>query len=165
MKLGRRWFLIQILCFSPLHTQTLLSFSQFVLLSKSQINNSRNPPSLLKFGFYRCLNNGFKTKTKNGLNYVFNFLFIVNYGFSALWLLLPLIFTFALSTPLQARISKNKAYFMSNKVWTRDPPLMRPKHYHYANSHLVLHSNQCKFTIPISYSYILSKINNKTINT
>jgi len=59
---------------------------------------------------------GLKTEMKNRLNYVFNFLFIINYGFSALWLLLPLIFTFALSTPLQARISKNKAYFMPNKV-------------------------------------------------
>jgi len=161
MKLGRRWFLIPILCISPLHTQTLLSFSQFVLLSKSQINNSRNPPSLLKFGFYRCLNNGFKTKTKNGLNYVFNFLFILNYGFLALSLLLPLIFTFVLSTPLQVRISKNKTYFMSYMIWTRDPPIIRPTHHHYANSYLVLHSNQCKFTIPIPYSYLSLKSINK----
>jgi len=89
MKLGRRWFLIPILCFSPLHTHTLLCLSQFVLLSKSQINNSRNAPSLLKFGFYRCLYNEFKNWNEKGLNYVFKFLFNVNYGFSALWLLLP----------------------------------------------------------------------------
>jgi len=37
---------------------------------------------------------GLKTETENELNYVFNFLFIFNYGFSALWLLLPLIHLF-----------------------------------------------------------------------
>jgi len=48
-------------------------------------------------------------------------MFLISYSlltkvFSALWLLLHLIFIFSLSTPLQARISKNKAYFMPNRV-------------------------------------------------
>jgi len=76
-------------------------------------------------------------------------------------LLLGFLYPFTFIPPLI--VSKNKAYFMPNRVQTRDLPLTMLKHNHYAKSHLVILTNQEYLTILITYSYISLKINNKTI--